>query len=150
MVTDVGRMVAAVRDSGYGVQTERATLAIEGMTCASCVASLEVALGEVEGVVAANVNLATEKATMEYEPEVATPVDLDALWRTPGTRSAPRRGGERAGARRVVKATLDITGHDVRLVRRARRGRAAEVPGVVSASVNLATEKATVEFGPPP
>ena len=50
---------------------ERVTLTIGGMTCASCVVHVERALRRVEGVDVANVNLATERATVEYAPGVA-------------------------------------------------------------------------------
>jgi len=62
------RLVDAVRDVGYDVATEKVSLPIGGMTCASCVAHVEEALAQVPGVVSANVNLATEKASVEYIP----------------------------------------------------------------------------------
>src|SRR5436190_8523491 len=46
----------------------RATLALEGMTCASCAMRIEKGLKKVPGVRDANVNLATEQATVMYEP----------------------------------------------------------------------------------
>ena len=64
-------LVSAVEDAGYGVGAEKATLAIGGMTCASCVSHVEDALGLVDGVVSATVNLATERATVEYVSGVA-------------------------------------------------------------------------------
>ena len=57
-------LVAAVGKAGYEVVTSEATLQVEGMTCASCVARVEKALLKVPGVVAATVNLATERATV--------------------------------------------------------------------------------------
>lgn len=45
---------------------------IKGMHCASCVAILERALKKVDGVVGATVNLATEKATVTYDPQKVT------------------------------------------------------------------------------
>ena len=59
-------LVDAVEDAGYKVATEKATLNIGGMTCASCVGHVEAALNGVEGVVSANVNLASNRATLEY------------------------------------------------------------------------------------
>ncbi len=47
-------------------KVEKAHIHITGMTCASCVARVEVALSSVPGVISANVNLASEKATVEY------------------------------------------------------------------------------------
>src|SRR3954452_25354560 len=46
-------------------------LPIEGMTCASCVRRVEKALAKVEGVHEANVNLATEQATVRFDPAMA-------------------------------------------------------------------------------
>ncbi len=61
-------LVQAVRDSGYDVLTDTMTLPIGGMTCASCVSTVENALAGVAGVTRANVNLATERATVTYVP----------------------------------------------------------------------------------
>src|SRR5215510_8507124 len=58
--------------------TREITLPVTGMTCASCVRRIEKALGRVEGVDQANVNLATEKATVRYDPSVATPAQMQA------------------------------------------------------------------------
>ena len=44
-------------------------LALEGMTCASCAMRIEKGLKKLPGVKDANVNLATEKATVTYDPE---------------------------------------------------------------------------------
>ncbi len=51
---------------GYGAATKKSVFPIGGMTCASCVARVEQALSSVPGVISANVNLASEKATVEY------------------------------------------------------------------------------------
>ena len=68
--------IDAIEDAGYGVGTAKITLAVVGMTCAACVSHVESALGDVEGVLGANVNLATERATVDYVPGVAGPADL--------------------------------------------------------------------------
>jgi Cu+-exporting ATPase len=77
--TDIptGALVNAVRETGYDVPTETTTLAIGGMTCAACVAHVQKALNNVPGVVEANVNLATEKATVTYVPGVTGPTDFN-------------------------------------------------------------------------
>ncbi len=61
-------LVAAVEEAGYGVADEPVDLAIEGMTCASCVARVEKALAQVPGVSSAMVNLATERARVMRGP----------------------------------------------------------------------------------
>ena len=66
----------AVQNAGYGVRTQKASLAIGGMTCAACVSHVESALTGVEGVAAASVNLATERALVVYVPGLAGISDL--------------------------------------------------------------------------
>src|SRR5215208_1966791 len=64
-------LVAAVEKAGYGVISDQIELPITGMTCASCVNRVEKALKKTDGVLDANVNLATERATVTYAPGVA-------------------------------------------------------------------------------
>ncbi len=52
------------------------SLPVEGMTCASCVARVEKVLARIDGVEKATVNLATEKATIQFKPSVATAEQL--------------------------------------------------------------------------
>lgn len=59
-------LVQAIEDAGYGVVTESAELALEGMSCASCVGRIESALKAVTGVIDASVNLASEKAYVRF------------------------------------------------------------------------------------
>ena len=66
----------AVQDAGYGVKTRKTSLSIGGMTCAACVSHVEGALTGVEGVAAASVNLATERASVEYVPGLADVTDF--------------------------------------------------------------------------
>ncbi|ASR42986.1 copper-translocating P-type ATPase [Xanthomonas citri pv. mangiferaeindicae] len=61
---DRAALVQAVERVGYAVPAATLTLAIEGMTCASCVGRVEKALAAVPGVESAAVNLATERATV--------------------------------------------------------------------------------------
>ncbi len=59
-------IIAAIRELGYEPVLDKVTIPISGMTCASCVATLEKALSRVPGVTRAQVNLATERATVEF------------------------------------------------------------------------------------
>lgn len=68
---DTQVLVKAVRDSGYDISSESINLPIGGMTCASCVSHVEAGLNSVPGVLNATVNLATERATINYLPGVA-------------------------------------------------------------------------------
>ena len=66
------------------------TFDIGGMTCASCVGRVQKALGRVDGVVAAAVNLATETATVSYDPAVADVAAMTAAVTRAGYTAAPR------------------------------------------------------------
>lgn len=61
---DRALLTKAIEDAGYDIAPSRQIIAIEGMTCASCVARVERALLRVPGVQEASVNLATEKASV--------------------------------------------------------------------------------------
>lgn len=63
---DFAALSDAVAKAGYALAGDVSELAIEGMTCASCVARVEKALRAVPGVIAASVNLATERARVEH------------------------------------------------------------------------------------
>jgi len=66
---DLAKIKNTISQIGYGVATKKSIFPVAGMTCASCVARVEEALLGVPGVISANVNLASEKATVEYTEE---------------------------------------------------------------------------------
>lgn len=61
---------------GYGVQLERLELDVFGMTCAACSTRIEKVLNKEEGVKQATVNLATESASIEFNPALVKELDL--------------------------------------------------------------------------
>ncbi|HHW36926.1 MAG TPA: copper-translocating P-type ATPase [Bacillales bacterium] len=63
---------------GYGVVKQKAEFEITGMTCAACAARIEKGLNKMEGISLANVNLALEKATIEFNPSEVTIADIIA------------------------------------------------------------------------
>ena len=62
-----------IKDLGYDVVNEKTEFDITGMTCAACATRIEKGLTKLNGVVKANVNLALEKATVEYNSAVLNP-----------------------------------------------------------------------------
>jgi Cu+-exporting ATPase len=84
--TSEAAIAAAVEAAGYGALpldaepkealAGRLDFAIDGMTCASCVAVVEKVLGKLEGVDSAVVNLATETATVEFDPSRIGPDEV--------------------------------------------------------------------------
>src|SRR5690606_28227111 len=104
-------LVKAIEKAGYDVPASTIELAVEGMTCASCIARVERALQAVPGVSAATANLATESATVRGIASVdalvaavdaigykARAVDSLALGADDETRA--RRDAERSALRR--------------------------------------------------
>ena len=107
------------------------TFGVENMTCASCVARVERALSEVEGVVSAHVNLATESARVDVKPSLAAR-DLASALQNAGYPA--RTTTHRLGIEGMTCASC---------VGRIERAFAS-MPGVITADVNLAQEQATV------
>jgi Cu+-exporting ATPase len=63
-------MRKAISDIGYEIVLDTAQLGIIGMTCSACVANIEKAVGDLPGVGSIVVNLNTEKARVEYAPDI--------------------------------------------------------------------------------
>ena len=108
-------------------------LPVLGMTCASCVGRVEKAIRAVPGVAEASVNLAAERAQ----------VSLNADGSPGAVAAAIRAAGYEPLEEEVAYPVRDMT--CASCVGRVEKALAA-VPGVLSASVNLATERATVRF----
>ncbi|MFO1539429.1 MAG: cation-translocating P-type ATPase, partial [Chloroflexota bacterium] len=79
-------------------------LAVEGMTCASCVNRIERFLNRTEGVAAASVNLATERATVSVDPRVAGRDELVRAVEAAGYSVRPDPAVAAAGARAAEDA----------------------------------------------
>jgi Cu+-exporting ATPase len=118
------------------VAEQQIELPITGMTCASCVRRVEKALTKVPGVQDAQVNLATEQAAVRYDPAQVAPGQL---------LSAVAGAGYGVVTDQV---NVPITGMTcascVNRVEKALK----KVPGVLDATVNLATERAHVSYVP--
>ncbi|MBF0497156.1 MAG: copper-translocating P-type ATPase [Deltaproteobacteria bacterium] len=72
-------IIDKIKDIGYGVASAKVELAVTGMTCANCSAAIERTLRKkIPGVLDAAVNLATERATVEYIPTITTQDDIIA------------------------------------------------------------------------
>ncbi|KPQ13973.1 MAG: copper-translocating P-type ATPase [Rhodobacteraceae bacterium HLUCCO18] len=90
---DQASLVRAIEDAGYEVPGRSITLAIDGMTCASCVARVERVLLAVPGVASAAVNLATERASLSVSGSV-TDRDLVAAVAAAGYEARTVSGNE--------------------------------------------------------
>ncbi len=116
--------------------TQELDLPITGMTCASCVRRVEKAIQKVPGVATATVNLATEQATVSYDPAQANTAQIQAAV-------------EHAGYGVITsQLTFPITGMTCASCTTRVDKALRKVAGVLDTSVNLATEHATVTYMP--
>ncbi|MBM6581005.1 copper-translocating P-type ATPase [Microvirga sp. BT689] len=107
---------------------------IQGMSCASCVNRVEKAIRAVEGVTAANVNLATERAHVEFAPTEANPAAVAEAIRAVGYEPSDS----------TVELKIDgmTCASCVSRVEKALQ----RISGVLEAHVNLATERASIRY----
>ncbi len=116
------------------------TFNIHGMSCASCAAKIEKKLNELDGVVKATVNLAMEKAVVEYDNSLAqSPPVVDTI---------TKLGFKASEDIPVTKATATLALKGMSCASCAARieKKLSELAGIDSAVVNLAAEKAVVEY----
>ncbi|MBN8590600.1 MAG: copper-translocating P-type ATPase [Anaerolineae bacterium] len=111
-------------------------LPITGMTCAGCVRNVERALTKMDGVEEASVNLATERATVQYNAAQVNVENLVQQVQSAGYGVA------------IASIDLPITGMTCASCVRNVEQAVAKQSGVLSVNVNLATEKATVTYLP--
>lgn len=112
------------------------SLPITGMSCASCAAKIEKGITGLSGIITANVNFATEKITITYDPEK---VHLNDFVQT------IKELGYGAG---VESVSISIRGMSCASCVQKVTKAFLKVDGVVSASVNFASEKADINYLP--
>ncbi|CAI1498467.1 Copper-transporting P-type ATPase [Serratia quinivorans] len=112
-------------------QVSRLSLPVDGMTCASCVGRVERALKAVPGVDSASVNLATERADLTFSGAADPQAAVRAI--------------ENAGYN-VREETTELVIEEMTCASCVGRVEKAlnQIPGVLEANVNLATERARV------
>jgi len=111
-------------------------LAIQGMSCANCSATITEAVEGLDGVSEATVNYATDEGSVEYDPDVVSLTEIyDAV--------------EDAGYE-PQRATVSIAISDMTCANCAETNEAAleGVPGVIDVEVNYATDEAQVAYNP--
>lgn len=127
-----------------------AVLAIGNMTCASCAAVIEKVLGRYEGVSAASVNLATERLTITFDPQV---ISLERIVKAiEGSGYTALELGDSppddATSASRGHVTLGLIGMTCASCATVIEKSLARVPGVQRANVNLAANTGTVDFDP--
>ncbi|HUV75297.1 MAG TPA: heavy metal translocating P-type ATPase [Dehalococcoidales bacterium] len=115
-------------------KSERASIPITGMTCTTCAATIEKGLAETTGVEQARVNFASEKASIEYDPGKVSLAKIKDAISELGYGAATRKSIFPVGGMTCASCVARV------------EQALSSVPGVISANVNLASEKATVEY----
>jgi Cu+-exporting ATPase len=125
-VADPQAAVSAIESAGYAVREETTELAIEEMTCASCVGRVEKALTQLPGVLTATVNLATERARVRHLAGVVSTADLE---------SAVEQAGYKA--RRLSAETANVSDQDTLRRENEARGlrRSLLIAGILTLPV---------------
>jgi len=119
---------------------DREIIGISGMSCAACAKRIEKAVSRLDGVLEVSVNLASEKLTVGYEKQK---VSLGRIKET-----IERIGYGVIDGRRRKTVTIPIGGMTCAACASRIERVLAKKEGVLRVSVNLATEKATVEYDP--
>lgn len=122
-LADAQAAVRAIEGAGYAVREETTELAIEEMTCASCVGRVEKALAKIPGVLEANVNLATERARVRHLAGVVTTADLEAAVAQAGYKSR--------------RLSLDTNAGDQEAERREKEAQALRRSLLIAAILSL-------------
>ena len=112
------------------------SLSIEGMSCASCADNVEEALTQISGVTRADVNLATDRADVAVNPDGPPVHDLI------------RTVEDRGYGVRTTETTLTVQGMSCASCATSVESAVESLSGVTEASVNLATDRATVRHVP--
>jgi len=118
------------------MSTRTAHLDIRGMSCANCSQTIGDTLESLDGVSEANANYATDDATVEYDPEEASLAEIYEAIETAGY------SAERASR------SIGITDMSCANCAETNESALEDVPGVIDANVNYATDEATVEYNP--
>ncbi|MGH9540865.1 MAG: heavy metal translocating P-type ATPase [Terriglobales bacterium] len=114
----------------------QATLPIEGITCASCVSRVKRALDGAPGVTGAEVNFASRRARVEYDPKRTDLGQLVAVVREAGYDAT------------VARARFHVAGLEMVNDARELESQLTRLPGVCTATLNLASGALAVEYLP--
>ena len=112
-------------------------LKVSGMSCAACVRRVEMGIKKLAGVTEANVNLSLGKVVVHYNSSLVSVEEIV---------KSTEKLGFNAELAKLEKITVPIGGMTcASCVRRVEKGL-EKVPGVTSVAINLATEKAAIEY----
>ncbi len=118
------------------------SIKISGMSCAACAARVEKGLKQIEGVQSANVNLAMERATVEFDDTLVQPGQFEQLIKKLGYETIPRMATDNG------QADLKVSGMTCAACSARIEKKLASLEGVNLVNVNLSTERASIGYEP--
>ncbi len=118
-------------------EKQKKNVPIEGMHCASCAQTIEKSLDKLEGVEKSNVSYASEQASIEYDPSRVGMEDISGAVESAGY-----------SVEKGERTDMPIEGMSCASCSQANQKALEKLDGVISANVNLTTEKATIHYIP--
>ena len=115
-------------------------LTIQGMTCAACARRIEVGVGKLPGIAKATVNLASETLSVEYDEAALSENEICQTVDQLGYKALARNSHE--------KVVMGVGGMTCASCSARVEKALSRLPGVESAGVNLASERATIVYDP--
>lgn len=112
----------------------RVNIRIGGMSCAGCALRIEEALRQIGGVKEANVNFATAKATIEYDPEEIGLKDIENVIKEAGYQVLND------------KIQVKVGGMTCAMCAKTIESALGQLEGIIDATVNLGAETAYIEY----
>ena len=127
-------------------QADRCVIAIEGMTCNSCVKTIESNMGDVDGIIEIKVSLQLKNAMVKFNPSKLSPEKIAEMIDDSGFEAMVAESGN--GSSKCSKLVLKISGMHCNSCTRTIEGKLKETAGVHAASVSLLREDADITYDP--
>jgi len=124
------------------MKTQKIIINIAGMNCASCVLAIENGLRSFKGVISANVNFASEKATVEYDPSITDVEKIEKVIEATGYTVIKPKADEKGTILKLRVIGMD-NAHCVNVV----GGALDNLPGVISKDLRF-NERAVIKYDP--
>ncbi len=126
-------------DQNTALQSE--TLLVKGMTCSACSSRVEKVVSRLDGVASANVNLATERLDVEFDPTITSTETINS--------TVDKAGYQIEAIEQYRKIQLPIEGMTCAACSSRVERLVGRLPGVREIAVNLLQGKASIEYSPP-
>ncbi|MBH1940152.1 copper-translocating P-type ATPase [Mobilitalea sibirica] len=115
---------------------------IEGMSCSSCAANIQKKLNSMDGVINPNINIAIEKGQVDYDADIISAKEIFKAVDDLGYKAIPETDQSKE------KITMKVNGMTCSSCSNRVEKMLNKTEGIVTANVNFASEKVTIEYNP--